>query len=160
MMDGMMGMHGWMWIVVLLLLAILGGIVVLIARSGRGGKAGAALVALAIPAFVTACGERGTPDAAGSPSPAARETPGTVATAPGLSSAQAHPIRGRIEAIAADRRTVTLDHEAVPGVMDAMTMEYKVPDPSILQGLAVGDRVQGHFEARPGGEYVITHLAK
>jgi hypothetical protein len=36
MMDGMMGMmHGWMWLVVLLLVAILIGVVVLVAQSGR-----------------------------------------------------------------------------------------------------------------------------
>ncbi len=40
MMDGMMGMmHGWMWLVVLLLAAILVGVVVLIARSGGKPRA-------------------------------------------------------------------------------------------------------------------------
>jgi hypothetical protein len=40
MMDGMMGMmHGWMWLVVLLLIAILFGVGVLVARSGRTPKA-------------------------------------------------------------------------------------------------------------------------
>jgi hypothetical protein len=40
MMDGMMGMmHGWMWLVVLLLVAILIGVVILVARTGRGPKA-------------------------------------------------------------------------------------------------------------------------
>jgi hypothetical protein len=39
MMDGMMGMmHGWGLLIVLLLIAILAGIVVLLVRSGRGGK--------------------------------------------------------------------------------------------------------------------------
>jgi hypothetical protein len=39
MMDGMMGMmHGWMGFVVLLLVAILVGVVVLLARSGRTPK--------------------------------------------------------------------------------------------------------------------------
>jgi hypothetical protein len=39
MMDGMMGMmHGWMWLVVLLLIAILVGVVILVVRAGRGAK--------------------------------------------------------------------------------------------------------------------------
>jgi hypothetical protein len=39
MMDGMMGMmHGWMWIILLLLVAILVGVVVLVVRSGRRPK--------------------------------------------------------------------------------------------------------------------------
>lgn len=34
---------------------------------------------------------------------------------------------------------VTLDHEAIPGFMDAMTMPYKLKDPSILSELHPGD---------------------
>jgi hypothetical protein len=40
MMDGMMGMmHGWGILVLLLLIAILAGVIVLVVRSGRRGKA-------------------------------------------------------------------------------------------------------------------------
>ena len=41
---------------------------------------------------------------------------------------------------------VTLKHEAIPNLsMDAMTMAYKVKDPSMLKGLKSGDKVK--FEA-------------
>jgi protein SCO1 len=49
------------------------------------------------------------------------------------------PVRGKI--IATDATHVTLDHDAVPGFMEAMTMPYKLKDPSIVSELHPGDRI-------------------
>jgi protein SCO1/2 len=49
------------------------------------------------------------------------------------------PVRGTI--ISTDATHVTLDHEAVPGFMEAMTMPYKLKDPSIVSELHPGDRI-------------------
>jgi protein SCO1/2 len=49
------------------------------------------------------------------------------------------PVRGKI--ISTDATHVTLDHEAVPGFMEAMTMPYKLKDPSIVSELHPGDRI-------------------
>jgi len=49
------------------------------------------------------------------------------------------PVRGKV--VATDASHVTLDHEAVPGFMDAMTMPYKVKDPMALTELHPGDRI-------------------
>ena len=97
-------------------------------------------------------GPAGGPPAASAPAPAA--SPAAAA------GAMTHDIRGRIEAIGAERRTVTLDHEAIPGVMAAMEMEYQVREPAVLEGLSAGDRVQGQIEMRPGGQYVVIQLRK
>jgi protein SCO1/2 len=56
-----------------------------------------------------------------------------------LSSQKSFPVRGKI--IATDATHVVLDHEAVPGLMDAMTMSYKLKDPSIVNELHPGDRI-------------------
>ena len=37
--------------------------------------------------------------------------------------------------------TITLDHEAIPGFMDAMIMPYKLADPSIMSELHPGDKI-------------------
>jgi protein SCO1/2 len=50
-----------------------------------------------------------------------------------------YPIRGKIVSI--NGANVMLDHEAVPGFMDAMTMSYKLKDPSIVSELHPGDRI-------------------
>jgi protein SCO1 len=48
-------------------------------------------------------------------------------------------IRGKV--VSTDATHVTLDHEAVPGFMEAMTMPYKVKDPSVLSELHHGDQI-------------------
>ncbi len=59
---------------------------------------------------------------------------------PGASaSLKSFPVRG--EVVSTDATHVTLDHEAVPGFMEAMTMPYKLKDPSIVSELHPGDRI-------------------
>lgn len=53
------------------------------------------------------------------------------------------PVKGKV--ISTDATHVTLDHEAVPGFMDAMTMAYKLKDPSIVGELHPGDRVSARI---------------
>lgn len=50
-------------------------------------------------------------------------------------------IKGRIVSVDAAKSSVLLDHEAVPGFMEAMTMSYKLHDPSVLSELHPGDRI-------------------
>jgi protein SCO1/2 len=61
---------------------------------------------------------------------------------PATSSTAAHvsfPIRGKV--ISTDAAHVTLDGEAVPGFMEAMTMPYKLKDPIVATELHPGDRI-------------------
>ncbi len=50
-------------------------------------------------------------------------------------------IRGKIVATDVAAGKITLDHEAVPGFMDAMIMPYKLVDPSIMSELHPGDKI-------------------
>lgn len=60
-------------------------------------------------------------------------------------------IRGTI--VSTDATHVTLDHEAIPGFMEAMTMPYKLKDPSIVSELHPGDRMTAalHVDEDEGG---------
>jgi protein SCO1/2 len=49
------------------------------------------------------------------------------------------PIRGRV--VSTDATHVMLDHDAIPGFMDAMVMPYKLKDPSVVSELHPGDRI-------------------
>jgi protein SCO1/2 len=51
------------------------------------------------------------------------------------------PIRGKIVSVDAAKGSVMLDHEAVPGFMEAMTMSYKLKDPTVASELHSGDRI-------------------
>lgn len=67
--------------------------------------------------------------------PSASQSPATASTAP----VKTYPIRGKI--VSTTATSVLLDHEAVPGFMEAMTMSYKLKDPSIIGELHPGDRI-------------------
>lgn len=134
------------------MVAFLSAVTVSVAGCGGGGRTPGATASPAASPPQTPVGTPGTRVGA-----ALGASPGAGATA---TAARQHDIRGRIEANPRERWTVRLDHDEVPGVMAAMTnMEYGVADPAILEGLAAGDLVEGHLEARSGG-YVIVALRK
>jgi len=61
------------------------------------------------------------------------------------------PIRGKV--VNTQGGEVMLDHEAIPGFMDAMVMPYKLKDPSVLSELHPGDRITAmlHVTEDEGG---------
>jgi protein SCO1/2 len=50
---------------------------------------------------------------------------------------------------------VVLDHEAVPGFMVAMTMPYKLKDPSVLSELHPGDMITADMQVSRGAEQTV-----
>jgi protein SCO1/2 len=50
-----------------------------------------------------------------------------------------YKLRGKVVSTNPATGEVTLDHEAIPGFMEAMTMPYKLKDPGILSELHPGD---------------------
>jgi protein SCO1/2 len=52
------------------------------------------------------------------------------------------PLRGEVVRIDSAKLTVTVSHQAIPNYMNAMTMPFRVHDPGLLRGLAVGDSIQ------------------
>jgi protein SCO1/2 len=55
------------------------------------------------------------------------------------SSYKLYKVRGKVVSTSPASGEVTLDHEAIAGFMDAMTMPYKLKDPNILGELHPGD---------------------
>jgi protein SCO1/2 len=53
-----------------------------------------------------------------------------------------YPLEGKIVSVAKDRHEVVIDHKAVPGFMEAMTMSYSVKDERVLESLHPGDQIQ------------------
>ena len=64
---------------------------------------------------------------------------------------------GIVRAIAADPATITLEHGDIPGLMQAMTMEFAVAEPAQLAGVEVGETVEFHLVVADGA-YAITVL--
>jgi protein SCO1 len=55
------------------------------------------------------------------------------------SAASSYKVRGKVVSTNTASAEVTLDHEAIPGFMEAMTMPYKLKDANILSELHPGD---------------------
>jgi protein SCO1/2 len=58
-------------------------------------------------------------------------------------STKQYAVKGIIVATDPAQGEVTVDSEAIPGFMDAMTMPYKVKDANVLQDLHPGDHMTG-----------------
>ena len=55
---------------------------------------------------------------------------------------------GVVTAIDAKSGLITLNHENIPGLMDAMEMEYQSKTPKLAEGLKVGDKVDFAVDGR------------
>jgi len=53
-----------------------------------------------------------------------------------------YDLRGKVVAVNPERRQVTLEHEEIPGYMDAMTMPFNVKEDWALSALAPGQQVE------------------
>ena len=56
-------------------------------------------------------------------------------------AAKTYPVHGVVQAVAPDRRQVTIKHDAIAGYMTAMTMDFPVRDTNVLTGITAGDEV-------------------
>jgi Cu/Ag efflux protein CusF len=81
-------------------------------------------------------------------------------SAPATAAAKEYPIKGKVVAVDQSKPSVKLDHEAISELnMMAMTMNFDVENAKVLDGIAVGDEVQGQLKVE-SGRYVITRLTK
>src|SRR5580700_1841807 len=71
-----------------------------------------------------------------------------------------YKLRGKVVSTNPATGEVTLDHEAVPGFMDAMTMPYKLKDPSILSELHPGDMITADVlvSQDPNADVLLDHI--
>ena len=71
------------------------------------------------------------------------------------SEPQIYTVRGVVKQVQQDQKRVKIDHEEIPGFMEAMTMEFEVRDPAILTGLRPEDPVVFTLEHTPGSLYLV-----
>jgi len=73
--------------------------------------------------------------------------------------AQTYTSAGVLETFLPDGVHVRLNHEAIPGLMGAMTMSFAVADTSLLRGVAEGDSIRFTLTV-VGDDIEITGLKK
>jgi protein SCO1/2 len=74
--------------------------------------------------------------------------PSNAASGAASGELKTFPIRGKIVSVDAAKGMIVLDHEAIPGFMDAMTMPYKLKDASVASELHPGDRITAKMLVR------------
>ena len=58
-----------------------------------------------------------------------------------------HELKGKVVSIDKAGKSVTVDHQEIPGFMGAMTMPYPVKDERLLDNLSPGDQVDAQVVA-------------
>jgi protein SCO1 len=69
-------------------------------------------------------------------------------------NAKRYHLVGKVVAVDVRGSSVVVDHQAIPGFMDAMTMAYPVRDVRILQPLNVGDEITADVVVASDGAYL------
>ena len=89
-----------------------------------------------------------------------RSTPQPDATSSAGSAYQTYKLRGKVVSTNPATTEVTLDHEAIPGFMDAMTMPYKLKDANILSELHPGDVITADLLVphNAGDDTLLDHI--
>jgi len=82
---------------------------------------------------------------------------------PGPAITKTFPIRGKIVSVDRAAGQIVLDHQAVPGFMEAMVMPYKLADASIIGELHPGDTITAEvladqISADPAGGFKNARL--
>jgi protein SCO1/2 len=69
-------------------------------------------------------------------------------------------LRGKVVSTDAAKGEVTVNHEAIPGFMEAMTMPYKLKDASILSELHPGDVITADMlvSQDPDADLLLDHI--
>jgi protein SCO1/2 len=78
------------------------------------------------------------------------EKPGAADPAAASPAEKRYPLRGEVIAVNHDRKTLTVSHEAIPDLMPAMTMEFRVADGDLAIAKA-GERIRGELVRADGG---------
>ena len=112
-----------------------------------------ALVLLSALVLLAGCAKQGATNA-----PAAETTKVAVAPLAASKEARRYPFRGVVRSVDAPKREVTVEHEAIPDFMDAMTMSFPVhDDPQVFEILHPGDRVEAKLVV-DGGNYWLEQI--
>src|SRR5262249_43621662 len=67
-----------------------------------------------------------------------------------------YTLQGQVLSIETPRKTLTIKHGEIKGLMPAMTMPYTVRDEKLLNGIAPGDLVEATLVIVPNDAYLTT----
>src|ERR1700681_4335663 len=90
--------------------------------------------------------------------PKQSDVPTPAPAPPQQTQAQRFDLTGKVVSIDKAGKKLTVDHEAIPGFMGAMTMAYPVKDERLLDNLSPGDPVTAKVVSG-GGQFWLENIA-
>jgi Cu/Ag efflux protein CusF len=81
-----------------------------------------------------------------------------AASQPQQTQAQHYDLKGKVVSIDKSGKKLTVDGDAIPGFMGAMTMAYPVKDEHLLDHLSPGDQVTAKVVSA-GGDFWLENIA-
>lgn len=70
-----------------------------------------------------------------------------------------YTVKGTIKNFGPDKKYASIAHEDIPGYMAAMTMSFEPQNPTMLDGLNAGDKVEFSFKV-DNGKHILTSIKK
>ena len=105
---------------------------------------------LALASFAALVGCNSTPES---------DTSSDTSTADSTPGTQIFQASGVVKGVNKDAGEVAIAHQEIPGLMSAMTMDFKVKDPAMLESVAPGDNVDFELE-RNGSDLTVNKIIK
>ena len=68
---------------------------------------------------------------------------------------EVYDAHGVIRAVVPDEYRVEIEHDEIPGFMEAMTMSFEVPDSSLLARMQVGQEIDFRIEHEGGRVRIV-----
>lgn len=72
---------------------------------------------------------------------------------------QMFDLQGKVVAVNLKKKSVTLNHDRIPDLLEPRKRNFDVASDDLLEGLKAGDTVSGKLRVAPG-DYTITELQK
>ena len=69
-----------------------------------------------------------------------------------------YPVTGKIVSVDAKDQTASIDAAAIPGYMEAMTMDYPIESKSDFASLHPGDHITATLDVNDDGTYTLSHI--
>ena len=69
-----------------------------------------------------------------------------------------YPLTGRVVSLDAKAHTASIDGGAIPGFMEAMTMDYPIPSQADFSALHAGEKIKATVNVKASGDYYLTNV--
>jgi len=67
---------------------------------------------------------------------------------------------GHVDRISDDKKIIHLTHNDIPGIMEAMSMQYELASPDLVKDIKQGDSVTFTLTKAELGDFIITSIKK